>query len=183
MTPPVLDTMVPAIFGPLHRTGQRSVFWQAHGAFLQRKHPVKARFSLGEGTDPDRLSDGPRQSSSSDMDGVRKRLEALDKKLDVHRPEDTDAAANKGGRSDYAMAVRVSSDFIAAIFVGAVLGWGIDKLAGTAPFGLVVLLLLGFAAGVLNVMRTLGLVRQAPGSGPSTLARRRDTGEKDREGS
>lgn len=136
---------------------------------------------MGDGTDPDRPEDAPRRSSS-DLGDVRERLDALDKKLDGHRPEDEEEAAKKSGRSDYAMAVRVSSDFIAAIFVGAALGWGLDKVAGTAPFGLVILLLLGFAAGVLNVMRTLGLVSQAPSSGPSALARRRDTGEKDREG-
>lgn len=141
---------------------------------------------MGDDTDPDRSRGVPQQPSSSDLGDVRERLEALDKKLDGHRPEDKQQAAEKSGRSDYAMAVRVSSDFIAAIFVGGALGWGLDKVAGTEPFGLVILLLLGFAAGVLNVMRTLGLVSQAPSSGPrsgqSALARRRDTGEKDREG-
>ncbi|MBV6658819.1 MAG: AtpZ/AtpI family protein [Devosiaceae bacterium] len=92
------------------------------------------------------------------------------------------------------MAVRVSSDFIAAIFVGAVLGWGVDQIAGTEPLGFIVLLLLGFAAGVLNVMRTLGLVAQAPSaqaraapppaavSSAGNEARRDDTEEKGREG-
>ncbi|GAB5508822.1 MAG: hypothetical protein Rhims3KO_02230 [Hyphomicrobiales bacterium] len=154
--------------------------------FSQTQAQLEERFSLGDHTDPDRPGDAPRQPSSSDLDDVRVRLDALDKKLDGHRPEDEKETAEKSGRSDYALAVRVSSDFIAAIFVGAALGWGLDKLAGTAPFGLVILLLLGFAAGVLNVMRTLGLVSQAPSSGPSSeqsaLARRRDTGEKDREG-
>lgn len=141
---------------------------------------------MGDNTDPDHPSGAPQQPSSSGLDDVRERLDALDKKLDGHRPEDETQAGAKNGRSDYAMAVRVSSDFIAAIFVGGALGWGVDKLAGTAPFGLVILLLLGFAAGVLNVMRTLGLVSQAPNSEPRSgqgaLARRRDTGEKDREG-
>lgn len=150
--------------------------------FSSTQAQFEVRFSLGDGTDPDRPEDAPQRQSSSDLDDVRERLDALDKKLDGHRPEDEDEVAKKSGRSDYALAVRVSSDFIAAIFVGAALGWGLDKLAGTAPFGLVILLLLGFAAGVLNVMRTLGLVSPTPSSGPSALARRRDTGEKDREG-
>jgi len=50
-------------------------------------------------------------------------------------------------------AFRFASEFVAAIIVGALLGYGIDALLGTKPWAMIVLLLLGFAAGVLNVMR------------------------------
>ncbi|NOZ32203.1 MAG: hypothetical protein GXP01_03825 [Alphaproteobacteria bacterium] len=50
-------------------------------------------------------------------------------------------------------AYRLATEFIAAIIVGAFLGWGIDSLLGTMPFGLITLLLIGFAAGVVNVVR------------------------------
>ena len=50
--------------------------------------------------------------------------------------------------------LRLGSEFVAAIFVGAGLGYIIDMFLPTRPWGLVVLLLLGFAAGVLNVVRT-----------------------------
>ncbi len=42
--------------------------------------------------------------------------------------------------------------------VGAGLGWLIDRWLGISPWGLMVFLLLGFAAGVLNVMRSAGVV-------------------------
>jgi ATP synthase protein I len=42
--------------------------------------------------------------------------------------------------------------------VGAGIGWLIDRWLGISPWGLIVFLLLGFAAGVLNVMRSAGLV-------------------------
>ena len=58
---------------------------------------------------------------------------------------------------------RLASEFVAAIIVGAGLGWGLDQLAGTTPWGMIVLLLLGFAAGVLNVIRaTAELNAQTP---------------------
>jgi ATP synthase protein I len=57
-------------------------------------------------------------------------------------------------------ALRLSSEFIAGVVVGAVLGWFIDRLAGTSPWGLIVFLLLGFVAGVLNVLRSAGLVAE-----------------------
>jgi ATP synthase protein I len=42
--------------------------------------------------------------------------------------------------------------------VGAAVGWLIDRWVGTSPWGMIVFLLLGFAAGVLNVMRAAGVV-------------------------
>jgi len=50
-------------------------------------------------------------------------------------------------------AFRFASEFVAAIIVGALVGYGVDALLGTKPWAMIVLLLLGFAAGVLNVMR------------------------------
>lgn len=49
---------------------------------------------------------------------------------------------------------RMAADFVAAILVGAVMGWGVDAIFGTTPWGLVALLLLGFVTGVWNVVRT-----------------------------
>jgi ATP synthase protein I len=105
---------------------------------------------------------------SGEFDDVRQRLDALDEKLDAHRPDPVDEKAAAAKRSDMSIALRVSSDFIAAIFVGGLLGWTLDQFAGTSPFGLIVLLMLGFAAGVLNVMRTLGMVAAPRGMGPTS---------------
>ena len=51
------------------------------------------------------------------------------------------------------LAVRVLSEFVAAVIVGAVIGWGIDRVAGTSPAFLIVFLLMGAAAGFWNVYR------------------------------
>ncbi len=83
---------------------------------------------------------------------------------------DADLAARSGGdgnrdgqseesRSGYRAAVKISSEFISAVVVGALLGYLLDKFAGTWPWGLVVFLMLGFVAGVLNVLRTAGVVK------------------------
>ncbi|MBW8788576.1 F0F1 ATP synthase assembly protein [Rhizobium leguminosarum] len=61
-------------------------------------------------------------------------------------------------RKGYAQAMKLSSEFIAAILVGAFLGYVLDRFVGTAPWGMIVLLLLGFCAGVLNVLRSAGVV-------------------------
>jgi len=49
---------------------------------------------------------------------------------------------------------------IAGIVVGVGLGWFLDRVAGTSPWGLIVGLLLGFGAGVLNVLRSAGVVAE-----------------------
>jgi ATP synthase protein I len=91
-----------------------------------------------------------------------RRLRDLDSALAKHRPAgkaEADAPA-KSGMGGFGNALRLSSEFVAAIIVGAGLGWVFDSLAGTSPWGLIVLLLIGFAAGVLNVMRAAGQVAE-----------------------
>ncbi len=61
---------------------------------------------------------------------------------------------------------------MAGVLVGAALGWLIDRGLGTLPWGMFVFALLGFTAGVLNVMRQAGV---ASGGVPdSTIERRND---------
>lgn len=56
-----------------------------------------------------------------------------------------------------AMGFRLSSELIAGVCLGALLGWGFDRLLSTSPFGLIVFVLVGFSAGVLNVIRSAGV--------------------------
>lgn len=58
-----------------------------------------------------------------------------------------------------AVGLRLSSELVAGVIVGTVLGWGFDRLFSTSPWGLIVLMLLGFVAGVINVMRSAGVGR------------------------
>ncbi len=98
----------------------------------------------------------PADRSDEDLE---RRRRALESSLAVSRPPE--AKPSESGRSGYAQAVKLSSEFIAGVAVGAVLGWVIDRYAGTSPFGLIVFLMLGFAAGVLNLLRSAGMVAQA----------------------
>ncbi len=47
----------------------------------------------------------------------------------------------------------VAAEFVGAVLVGGLIGYFIDKYAGTGPWGMIVLLLLGFAAGLRAVLR------------------------------
>ena len=93
---------------------------------------------------------------SSDADLAR-RLDRLSHKLDAEKRERVAAEPpSRAGSANYAQAFRLSSLFVSAVLVGAALGWVLDWAAGTSPWGLIGLLLLGFCAGVLNVVRESG---------------------------
>jgi len=62
-----------------------------------------------------------------------------------------------------ARGLRLSSELIAGVVVGAVIGWGFDRLLSTSPWGLIVFFLLGFAAGVLTVVRSVSVVPDRTG--------------------
>lgn len=56
---------------------------------------------------------------------------------------------------------RMAADFMAAILVGAALGFGFDWLLKSTPWGLIVCLFLGFITGVWNVMRAANAASKA----------------------
>lgn len=95
-------------------------------------------------------------------DELASRGRALEDALSARRPRQQadERSAPVGGMAGFGQALRLSSEFIAGIAVGAMLGWLIDRFAGTSPWGLIVFLLLGFVAGVLNVLRSAGLVAE-----------------------
>jgi len=79
-------------------------------------------------------------------------LKVFDKKLKALKSD------NKGHeieKSSYGMAtgLKYASEFSAAVLVGAFFGYLADKYIGTTPWGLLVGLIFGFGAGVINVIR------------------------------
>lgn len=63
---------------------------------------------------------------------------------------------------------KMASDFSAAVIVGLVLGLGVDALFGTSPWGLIVLMMLGFVTGVRNVVVTATAQNKANAGGAAT---------------
>ncbi|PHR60593.1 MAG: hypothetical protein COA47_07485 [Robiginitomaculum sp.] len=50
--------------------------------------------------------------------------------------------------------LRHGLEFVSGVLAGALLGWFVDRLFGTAPFGLIFFMLLGFASGLLSAVRS-----------------------------
>jgi len=88
------------------------------------------------------------------------RLRRLGDRLSQQRrsePSGTHGGRPAADASGYARGFRLSSELVAGVLVGAAIGWALDRLLGTSPWGMIVFLLLGFAAGVVNVMRAAGV--------------------------
>ncbi|MCA1489528.1 AtpZ/AtpI family protein [Sinorhizobium alkalisoli] len=101
-------------------------------------------------------------------ESLEARLKRLGEDLASRRTDPSDKAEMRSAesRKGYAEAMKLSSEFIAGIVVGAFLGYLLDHFAGTGPWGMIVLLLLGFCAGILNVLRSAGLVAKPDQHGP-----------------
>ncbi|MFD0916005.1 AtpZ/AtpI family protein [Pseudahrensia aquimaris] len=99
--------------------------------------------------------------SDGDLDARLKRLEERIGRSKSERAQ-TENEAPQADKAQMAQAFRLSSEFIAAIVVGALIGYGIDAFFGVSPFGLLIFLLLGFAAGIVNVLRAVGKVAESP---------------------
>lgn len=52
-----------------------------------------------------------------------------------------------------ALAFRVAGELVSALIVAVAIGWWLDRVLGTAPWLLLLFLVLGSAAGILNVWR------------------------------
>jgi ATP synthase protein I len=108
---------------------------------------------------------GPGSNPDGDLSERLKRLETqLDRKRETAPGRSDGFERSSSGPSALGRAFRMSAEFTAGVIAGAGLGWLFDRGLGTSPWGMIVFLMLGFGAGVYNVMRVSGFLR--PSSGP-----------------
>jgi ATP synthase protein I len=101
---------------------------------------------------------------SADEAALSARLTRLDQQLSHVKKDrafeksqaESEEQATHAKASAMAVGLRLSTELVAGVLVGALLGWGFDRFLSTSPWGLIVFLLLGFTAGVMNVMRSAG---------------------------
>jgi F0F1-type ATP synthase assembly protein I len=51
------------------------------------------------------------------------------------------------------VALRAGTEVVSGLFVGVIFGLGIDHLFNTKPFGLLIMIMLGAAAGIRNIFK------------------------------
>jgi ATP synthase protein I len=93
-------------------------------------------------------------------------LEDLRRRVAAARADS--ASSTPPPQSPASLALRFGGEFGAAVIVGALLGYGADHFLSTAPWGMLIGLLLGFAAGVVNVVRVAQTYSRANPVDPNT---------------
>ncbi len=107
---------------------------------------------------PERRDD---ESREPENEALRARLDKLSDALAAQQRDTSPGARGLGQDAPspasmgnaMGLAFRVLSEFVAAVIVGAFIGWWIDRVAGTSPAFLITILLMGAAAGFWNVYR------------------------------
>lgn len=102
----------------------------------------------GEGTDG-------RPPDEADLDARRRalgsKLEALGRQQSSGTAPGDRTAAEPSGMVKL---FRFSADFVSGVLAGALIGWVLDRFAGTRPWGFIIFLLLGFATGIYNLVKS-----------------------------
>lgn len=71
----------------------------------------------------------------------------------------------RGTQSGLGQGLRIGIEMVVSVAMGAGVGYFIDGWAGTTPLFMIVFLFLGFAAGIMNVLRIVRGLDEAVGLG------------------
>lgn len=123
---------------------------------------------------PDKQGRMPGEMSPQERAQFEERISDLGDRLGKARSRrrddggQDDAAASRG--RGMAQGLRMAADLVAAVIVGSVIGWGLDWLLGSRPWLFLLFFVLGFAAGILNVVRAYERMQRefASGTGNGT---------------
>jgi ATP synthase protein I len=90
-----------------------------------------------------------------EREAFARRSEALGRKLDAAKdhyapaPPRTHVSPGTG----YGLAFRFAADLVIGVAVGGFIGWLLDRQLGTSPWLLALFVILGFGAGLSNIIR------------------------------
>jgi ATP synthase protein I len=113
---------------------------------------AKERASM---SDPEQDRKPRGELSPEERAAFERRVDQLGDKL--KRAEAQHDTGRQGGDAlqgrGMAYGFRMSSELVGAIVVGGLIGYGLDRLLGTLPWLFLLFFVLGFAAGILNILR------------------------------
>lgn len=105
----------------------------------------------------DRGSPGQRRMGDEEKAAFEGRISELGERLDkvkAQRQAETEADLDAEMRSrGMAYGMRMAAELVGAVIVGGAIGYGLDRWLGSTPWLFLLFFVLGFAAGVLNVVR------------------------------
>ena len=95
------------------------------------------------------MSEGP------DKKAFEQRLQAAEDA--AHGPaRESEAKQATSARRAIELAMRLGVEMVAAMVIAVVIGWGLDKLFHTSPWLMIIMVPVGMAAGIRNLLRAAG---------------------------
>ena len=100
-----------------------------------------------------------------DEKNLDERLIALNEQLEKvsktrYTKNETSHGARFGGSEKLGRSIRLPAEFASGVIAGFMIGWGIDSFFSVSPWGIIVFTLLGFFAGILNLLRATGHIHR-----------------------
>lgn len=108
-----------------------------------------------------------RKTSGRDPEGIRGRLDTLEERIAAARVRHAPPPEPQARGAALGQALRLSTELVAGVAVGGFIGWALDRFFGSAPFLMVVFLLLGATAGIFNVVKTAKAMQAAAAKPPA----------------
>ena len=103
----------------------------------------------GKDSDP-----GRGELSPEEREAFSKRAADLGKRLDTVKAKHAPQLDERARGAAFGQATKIAVELVVGIAIGGLIGRVLDQQFGTGPVLLIVFLLLGFAAGLMNVVRT-----------------------------
>jgi ATP synthase protein I len=125
---------------------------------------------------PDKHGQTPGEMTPRERAEFEGRLSDLGGRLGrVKAQRDADARTDNDARMrgrGMAYGMRMAAELVAAVLVGGIVGWGLDWVLGSRPWLFLLFFVLGFVAGVLNVLRAYERMQQEFGAGTAATGDR-----------
>lgn len=95
------------------------------------------------------------EKSEEGLIGEDARIDALEQRLKAarEREEQRNVPVKTESDANYRIGNRVLGELVGGLVGGAFLGWVIDQVAGTRPWGLLVMLFMGVIVAFRNIIR------------------------------
>ena len=86
-------------------------------------------------------------NNNDKISNLKKKIDSIEKSQQSKSPPKRESGASFG--------FKISTEIVAALIVGVVIGVLVDNYFGSQPFGLIIFFILGALAGFLNIYRVM----------------------------
>jgi ATP synthase protein I len=100
------------------------------------------------------LGPGRGEISTEDRAALKRRASDIGQRLEHVRARSAPPRDGPARQSALGQGFKIAVELVVGVVVGAFIGWVLDRQLGTGPWLLIVFLVFGFCAGMLNVFRT-----------------------------